>query len=573
MIVLSYLKIENIAIIDHLQVNFSLGLNMLTGETGAGKSIIIDALGLILGERSDPQLIRAGSQKGTVEGIFNIEANQQVKDKLAKLHIEHDGKEIHLRRVMTSEGKSRAFVNNTLISLKNLKEIGENLVAIHGQHTHQELLHRENHTDYLDYFGNNYPARRRLQSTLHNIKELTRQLEGLKMDEREKSQKIDLLTFQIDEISRTNLQPHEDEELEKKKTLLGNAERIHELASHSYSLLYEEENSVISIIDQIKKRLLELTHIDDSYSPHLTNLEEIKYKLEDLSLFLRDYLQSVKVDPQQLQEVEDRLVEIRRLKKKYGDTIEDILNFKKSAQTELKSISVNEEKIEELTNQLEEEYSRYYQAAEELSTKRKEDAKQLKHLVEKELSQLAMEKTQFEASFQPVLPGPGSIKIGKREVWGNERGIDQVEFFIAPNIGEELRPLAKIASGGEISRLMLALKSTINTAETFKTLIFDEIDLGIGGRVAEVVGRKLSLLSSVHQIICITHLPQIAAFAQQHYFVEKRVHRRRTRALIRELNKDELIEEIARMLGGETITETTRRHAREMIESCSSSTC
>lgn len=570
---LSYLKIENIAIIDHLQVNFSLGLNMLTGETGAGKSIIIDALGLILGERSDPQLIRAGSQKGTVEGIFNIEANQQVKDKLAKLHIEHDGKEIHLRRVMTSEGKSRAFVNNTLISLKNLKEIGENLVAIHGQHTHQELLHRENHTDYLDYFGNNYPARRRLQSTLHNIKELTRQLEGLKMDEREKSQKIDLLTFQIDEISRTNLQPHEDEELEKKKTLLGNAERIHELASHSYSLLYEEENSVISIIDQIKKRLLELTHIDDSYSPHLTNLEEIKYKLEDLSLFLRDYLQSVKVDPQQLQEVEDRLVEIRRLKKKYGDTIEDILNFKKSAQTELKSISVNEEKIEELTNQLEEEYSRYYQAAEELSTKRKEDARQLKRLVEKELSQLAMEKTQFEASFQPVLPGPGSIKIGKREVWGNERGIDQVEFFIAPNIGEELRPLAKIASGGEISRLMLALKSTINTAETFKTLIFDEIDLGIGGRVAEVVGRKLSLLSSVHQIICITHLPQIAAFAQQHYFVEKRVHRRRTRALIRELNKDELIEEIARMLGGETITETTRRHAREMIESCSSSTC
>lgn len=570
---LSYLKIENIAIIDHLQVNFSLGLNMLTGETGAGKSIIIDALGLILGERSDPQLIRAGSQKGTVEGIFNIEANQQVKDKLAKLHIEHDGKEIHLRRVMTSEGKSRAFVNNTLISLKNLKEIGENLVAIHGQHTHQELLHRENHTDYLDYFGNNYPARRRLQSTLHNIKELTRQLEGLKMDEREKSQKIDLLTFQIDEISRTNLQPHEDEELEKKKTLLGNAERIHELASHSYSLLYEEENSVISIIDQIKKRLLELTHIDDSYSPHLTNLEEIKYKLEDFSLFLRDYLQSVKVDPQQLQEVEDRLVEIRRLKKKYGDTIEDILNFKKSAQTELKSISVNEEKIEELTNQLEEEYSRYYQAAEELSTKRKEDARQLKRLVEKELSQLAMEKTQFEAPFQPVLPGPGSIKIGKREVWGNERGIDQVEFFIAPNIGEELRPLAKIASGGEISRLMLALKSTINTAETFKTLIFDEIDLGIGGRVAEVVGRKLSLLSSVHQIICITHLPQIAAFAQQHYFVEKRVHRSRTRALIRELNKDELIEEIARMLGGETITETTRRHAREMIESCSSSTC
>ncbi|MDH5714760.1 MAG: DNA repair protein RecN [Candidatus Aminicenantes bacterium] len=570
---LSYLKIENIAIIDQLQVNFNLGLNMLTGETGAGKSIIIDALGLILGERSDPQLIRAGSKEGTVEGIFNIEANQQVKDKLGELHIEHDGKEINLRRVLTSEGKSRAFVNNTLVSLKSLKDFGENLVAIHGQHTHQELLHRENHIDYLDYFGNNYPARKRLQNTLRTIKELTRQLEGLRMDEREKSQKIDLLTFQIDEISRANLQPHEDEELAKRHTILGNAERIHELASHSYNLLYEEESSVISIIDQIQKRLMELSHIDDSYSPHLTNLDEIKYKLEDLSLFLRDYLQRVKVDPQQLQEVEDRLMEIRRLKKKYGDTIEDILKFKKGLQTDLKSISVNEEKTEELTNQLEEEYERYYQAAEELSTKRKEDARQLKHLVEEELALLAMEKTQFEVSIQPVVPGPGSIKIGKREVWGNERGIDQVEFFIAPNIGEELRPLAKIASGGEISRLMLALKGVINTAETFKTLIFDEIDLGIGGRVAEVVGRKLSLLSSVHQIICITHLPQIAAFAQQHYFVEKKVQRRRTRAFISELKKNEVVEEIARMLGGETITETTRRHARELIESCSSSTC
>ncbi len=569
---LSYLKIENIAIIDQLQVNFSLGISMLTGETGAGKSIIIDALGLILGERSDPQLIRTGSKEGTVEGIFHIEANQHVKDKLAELHIEHDGKEIHLRRELTSEGRSRAFINNTLISLKNLKEIGEHLVAIHGQHTHQELLHQQNHIDYLDYFGNNYPARRRLLSTLYTIKELTRQLEGLRMDEREKSQKIDLLTFQIDEISRANLQPHEDEELEKKRTLLGNAERIHELASHSYNLLYEEESSVISVVDQIQKKLLELTHIDDSYSPHLTNLDEIKYKLEDLSLFLRDYLQRVKVDPQQLQEVEDRLMEINRLKKKYGDTIEDILNFKKRAQTDLKSISVNEEKIEQLTNQLEEEYERYYQTAEELSAKRKEDARQLKQLVEEELSLLAMEKTQFEVSIQPVSAGSGSIKIGKREVWGNEGGIDQLEFFIAPNIGEELRPLAKIASGGEISRLMLALKSVINTAETFKTLIFDEIDLGIGGRVAEVVGRKLNLLSSVHQIICITHLPQIAAFAQQHYFVEKRVQRRRTKTFVRELKNDEVVEEIARMLGGETITETTRQHARELIESCSSST-
>jgi len=569
--VLSYLKIENIAIIDRLQVNFSTGLNMLTGETGAGKSIIIDALGLILGERSDPQLIRAGSQKGTVEGIFSIEVNQQVKDKLAELHIEHDGKEMLLRRVLTSEGKSRAFVNNTLISLKNLKNIGEKLVAIHGQHTHQELLHWESHIDYLDYFGGNYPARARLRRSFNTIREFIQQLEGLQIDEREKSQKIDLLSFQIDEISRANLQPYEDKELEKRRTLLGNAERINELASHSYRLLYEEENSILSTIDQINKRLLELTHIDDSFSSYLTNLEEIKYKLDDLSLFLRDYLQRVKVDPHQLQEVEERLVEIRRLKKKYGDTIEDILNFKKSAQMELNSISVNEEKIAELTHQLKEEYDKYYQAAEELSAKRREDARQLKHLVEKDLSQLAMEKTQFTVLFQPLLAGPGSIKIGRREVWGNDRGIDQVEFFIAPNIGEEFHPLAKIASGGELSRLMLALKSVINTAETYKTLIFDEIDLGIGGRVAEAVGRKLGLLSSVHQIICITHLPQIAVFAQHHYFVGKRVQRRRTKALIRELNKEEVVEEIARMLGGETITETTRQHAQELLKSPSSS--
>ena len=566
---LSYLRIKNLAIIHLVEVEFASGLNLLTGETGAGKSIIVDSLGLLLGGKASADLVRSGEQSGSVEGIFDIADNEYVKNKLRELNLDEEDKEIIIRRDIRASGKSQAYVNNHLVSLKDLRTIGQKLVDIHGQHEHQELIYSSNHLDLLDNFASNEVPRKRLKENYQHIRDILHYLEAARMGERDKSQRIDLLSFQINEIDQTKLIPGEDKKLEEEKLLLANAEKLHQLSIEGLQLIQGKENSILQQFNQLLKGLKGLAEIDQKFRPFQQNLEESRYQLEDLAAFLRDYQQKIAFDPQRLTQIEERLLEIKRLKKKYGDSIEDILAYRDKANQELNLISLDEEKEKRLLDELNNEYSQYVVQAEELSIKRKADARALENKMMKELKEVAMEKARFAVEFSPQPALNPQENVAEIKVVVREKGIDKIEFFISPNVGEELKPLAKIASGGEISRIMLALKTAGSAKEVFKTLIFDEIDIGIGGGTAEVIGRKLKILSLNQQIICVTHLPQIAAFAQHHYLVEKKVRQKRTKTTIIKLKVADRIEEIARMLGGVTITDTTKQHARELLQQSS----
>jgi DNA repair protein RecN (Recombination protein N) len=559
---LKYLKIKNLAIIEELEVEFSPGLNLLTGETGAGKSIIIGGVNLLLGEKSSPELIRSGEKEASVEGIFEPGEQGFIGQKLEELGIDYQG-ELIIRRVVV-EGKSRAFINGVLVPIKSLKELGEKLIDIHGQHQHQELIYPRNHLDLLDYFGGNLPERGEVSRLASEVKALFSELTSLRMDEREKMQKIDLLSFQVNEIEKAGLKPGEEEGLTAERKLLQNAERLNELAASSISILSEREPNLTALINQLERNLNQLADIDKNLGSYAREVEEARYKLDDLAKELAGYLSRISFDEARLTEIEDRLFEISRLKKKYGNTIEEILSFKEKAKSKLEKITMNEEREKELTAEIGKKYREYLDRTERLSEKRKEDAVKLAEEVKKELSLLAMEKAEFQVKIEKRTPPTFSPE--KEDLALAGKGLDEIELLISPNPGEELKPLARIASGGELSRLMLAIKSAAAAEERYKTLIFDEIDIGIGGRVAEVVGRKLERLARAHQIICITHLPQIAAFADAHYLVEKSIDRGRTRTWIKQITKEQRVDELARMLGGETITDTTRRHAEELLK-------
>ncbi|MCD6452531.1 MAG: DNA repair protein RecN [Acidobacteria bacterium] len=559
---LKYLKIKNLAIIEELEVEFSPGLNLLTGETGAGKSIIIDGVNLLLGEKSSPELIRSGEKEASVEGIFEPGEDGFIEERLKELDIDYEG-ELIIRRVV-GEGKSRAFINGVLVPIRSLKALGEKLIDIHGQHQHQELLYPNNHLELLDYFGRNHSLREKVSSLARELRELFEELRSLRMDEREKMQKIDLLSFQVREIEEAHLKPGEEEELSAERKLLQNAERLHQLTASSLGILSESEPNLISLLSQLERNIDELAGIDESLRQHAKEVEDARYKIEDLSSELASYLSRITFDEERLSEIEERLLDINRLKRKYGNTIEEVLAFKEKAKRDLEKITMNEERKKELIAEIEKKYSEYLELAKRLSEKRGKDALELEKRVMEELSLLAMEKAEFRAKRKSISPPYFSPET--EEFAPPIRGIDEVEFLISPNPGEELKPLARIASGGELSRLMLAIKSAASAEETYKTLIFDEIDIGIGGRVAEVVGRKLKRLARAHQIICITHLPQIAAFADAHFLVEKSVEGGRTKTWIKPLSPEERVGEIARMLGGERITETTRKHAEELIK-------
>lgn len=563
---LSYLRIKKLAIIDLLEVEFAIGFNILTGETGAGKSIIVDSLSLLLGAKASADLVRSGEQRGSVEAAFDISNNEYAQNKLKELNLNGDDREIIIRRRISSSGRSQAYINNQLVPIKDLKAIGQKLVDIHGQHEHQELLYSSNHLDLLDNFAHNDVLRKELKKSYQNIKTNLGYLEAARIDEREKSQKIDLLSFQINEINKARLTPGEDKRLEEEKRLLANAEKLHQLSIEALQLIQEKEKAISPQLIKLIRALKGLAEIDQKFQPFQQSLEENKYLFEDLASFLRDYQQKIAFDPQRLSQIEDRLLEINRLKKKYGDSIEEILAYQERANNELNLISLDEEKQKKLLEELEKEYDLYINKAEQLSYKRKDDSKILKEKMEKELKELAMEKASFALVFspQPTLNPHAAMEEIKQII--GEKGIDKLEFFISPNVGEELKPLAKIASGGELSRMMLALKTAAAAKEVFKTLIFDEIDIGIGGKVAEAIGRKLNALAANQQIICITHLPQIAAFAQHHYLVEKKVRKKRTTTTILKLKTSDRVDEIARMLGGATITETTKKHARELLQ-------
>ena len=559
------LRIKDLAIVDEIDIVFSKGLNVLTGETGAGKSIIINSVNMLLGDRSSEGLVRTGAEMGTAEALFDLSEHPQVEEKLRAMGVV-DAREILIRRTVTPAGRSRVFVNGNLSTLTAISKMGEALLSVYGQYEHQSLQKAENHIDILDEYGGLTPARRGYEEVFRETEGLRREVIRLKEAENSSTKDRELMIFQSQEIASAQLQDGEEEALREQKRILSNAERLFEWADGAEEILYSGESSISEKLDTVLRRIREITTIDPSMEIHAKTLESSIYQMEEVAYSLRDYRGKLERDPAALEAVEARLDEIRRLKQKYGQTIGEILEFKERLGRQLESLDSNERRIETLEERIAGAERRMVEMAHTQSKARKEAATAFEKAMEEDLSSLGMGSTAFEVRF-------GVNRLQAREKWVSvqgtslcPRGMDTLEFYISPNVGEESRPLGRIASGGELSRIMLAIKRIIASAEPGQTLVFDEVDAGIGGAVAEVVGKKLKDLSHYHQVLCVTHLPQIACFADVHHSVTKTASGNRTMTRVRELNPGERVDEIARMLGGIEITEKTRAHASEMIE-------
>jgi DNA repair protein RecN (Recombination protein N) len=550
------LRIKNFAIIDELNLSFSKGFNILSGETGAGKSIILNAVHLLLGDKATEEWIRSSEEEANVEALFDISGNSEIKEKMKEKapHLQGAGEEdsLLIRRVISRSGRGKVFINGNLATLGVLSEVGEGLLSIYGQHEHQSLQRVETHIDILDEFGGLLGLREEFQKQYVEFVSLSEEVEKIRVERERKAKERDLMGFQSREIETSGIQIGEEASLKEDRTLLTHAKKLMDFVHASEEALYSEEGSAIEKVQNVLSQCREVAAIDPFLSQPLKALESILIQLEETALTLRDYSKRVEINPMRLDEIENRLEEIDRLKRKYGPTVEEVLSFKLKVDEALKSFTSNEEKLSQLEGLLEPLRQTLNNLGERLSGERKRVALELKKSVERELNSLGMKKTVFEIRIDPL---PLSL-----------RGVDRVEFLISPNVGEEVKPLAKIASGGELSRIMLAMKRTLAKVGGKQVLIFDEVDSGIGGAMAEVVGKKLKELSRHHQVICVTHLPQIACFADQHHSVRKEVKSGRTITLVDRLDKESIVDEIARMLGGVKVTEKTKAHAREMID-------
>jgi len=553
---LQELRIKNFAIIDELDITFSRGFNVLTGETGAGKSIILNAVHLLLGDKATEDLVRSSEEEASVEALFDISRNKRVKGKIQEKNPKAaetgEDDSLLIRRLISRSGRGRTFINGNLATLGMLSEIGEELLSIYGQHEHQTLQQVETHIDILDEFGGMLGFRETFQNRFEEFNSLSEEVRRIR-EEREKWLKErELMAFQSREIEASGIQIGEEEALREERRILTHAKKLVGFANLSEEALYGDEGSVIGRIQTILRQGRDIVEIDPSLAPLLKGLESALIQLEESALTLRDYSKRVEFNPVRVEEIENRLAEIDRLKRKYGSSIEEILLFKQKTDETLRSITSDEERLMQLEHSLDPLRREVNDLAEKLSAERKRIALDLKKSVEKELGSLGMKRTTLDVHFSP---SPLSSK-----------GIDRVEFLIAPNVGEEVKPLGKIASGGELSRIMLAMKRILAKVGGRQVLIFDEVDSGIGGAIAEVVGRKLKDLSREHQVVCVTHLPQIACFADTHHSVKKEVRGGRTVTQVDRLEKGAVVDEIARMMGGMTVTEKTRAHAKEMIE-------
>jgi DNA repair protein RecN (Recombination protein N) len=537
---LRLLRIRNLAVIEAVEVELEPGFNVLTGETGAGKSILVEAVGLLLGARASADLVRTGEALATIEAIFEDRT---------------DG-EIIVRREVTNQGRSRSYINGTLATAGGLRELSDRLVELHGQHEHQSLLDPLAHLPLLDESARLEASLPPLAAAWASMRALREQRDRARMDGREKAARLDLIAFQLGEIEKAALKPGEDEELATSKQVLANAERIQRLCEESYAALYDSDQAVLAGLAQVWKRVGELASMEPQFAAQLESRDTIKSQLEDLAFLLRRYSDEIDASPGRLQQVEDRLALIERLKRKYGPALQDVIATGAALKRERELLMRSEEAVEDLDRALADSRQRYLELARDLSRRRRAAAKTFASQIESHLAQLAMARTRFEVRFNGDDPA--------EEMW-TERGIDHAEFFVSPNVGEDLRPLARIVSGGELSRMMLALKTMAVADGAGKTLIFDEVDAGIGGEVAEVVGQKLQQLGRRFQVICITHLPQIASRASSHYHLEKSVRGRRTVTAVQRLDASGRIDEISRMIGGKTVSEPVRASAREML--------
>jgi DNA repair protein RecN (Recombination protein N) len=550
------LRIKNIALVDSVEVELDGGLTLLTGETGAGKSILIDALGLLLGARASSDVVRSGEESGVVEAVVESKA---LAETLAVHALPAEGDEVVVRREVHVSGRGKATVNGALVPVGLLRELSPLVAALHGQHEPQGLIDPETHLDLLDAHAGLAAPSREVAGRFARLREAEAALEAFGRDRREAERRRDALEFQAGEIEKARLADGEEEELRRERGRLANAERLASAASESYALLYEDEASVLAGLGQVFRRVEDLAAIEPAFAPFAELRASIKAQLEDLAFQLRDYQEDLQVSPARLDEVESRLSLVERLKRKYGSTLGEVIAFGKRCREELDGLADPEGRERALAGKRDEAAALYAEAAAALSRRRRQAARELERRVEAELGQLAMEKTRFRVGFDPEEAGTTA-----RESW-TERGFERAEFLLSPNPGEPLRPLARIASGGELSRIMLALKSVAHLDARGKTLVFDEVDAGIGGRVAEVVGKKLRAMAAAHQVLCVTHLPQIASLADHHLVVRKQAERGRTRTTVEAVRGPSRIEEVARMLGGETITEAARKHARELV--------
>ena len=553
---LAELNIRNFAIIDELQVAFDGGLNMISGETGAGKSIIIGAVGLLLGDRANADMIRSFEDAAVVEALFDIRGQDGLRAKVREMGF-GDGEQLVVRRVVSRSGKNRVYINGNLASLASLAAIGESLINICGQHEHQMILNPENHTDILDEFGGLLPLRTAYREEYDLYRSFQERLRGLQERRKKREEREDLLRFQIGEIGRADLRAGEDAALAEEKRILANVQKLMDYADAAYETLYGKGGSVLAEFRGAVSAVKEIQKIDTGLKLSEQEMEELYYRIEEAAFTLRDYAKRLSFDPARLEAVEERLEFLGRLKRKYGGTLEAVLGKQAEAEKEIGEISSLEEQMGALIREIAVARGRLMEEAGELSTKRRTAAVVLKKAVEGEIQTLRMEDAQFEVVFRDL--------SGETEAFLNDKGMDAPEFYLSANLGEERKPLRAIASGGELSRIMLALKKVLARTGSVGTIVFDEVDSGIGGATAEIVGQKLREVARHHQVLCITHLPQIACCGDRHYRVVKKVAGERTNTSVSLLSAEERLTEITRMLGGVELTEKTKDHAREML--------
>jgi DNA repair protein RecN (Recombination protein N) len=560
------LSIRNFAIIEDLQINFSTGLTILSGETGAGKSIIINAVNLLLGSRATPQLIRTGSDAAELEAFFEFHPKSSIVDTLES-HGYDASEGLLIRRIISKNEKSRIYINGRLATISLLNKITENLASISGQHAHQGLLKEENHLLIIDQFGGLISLRTEIYHCYHEMLPLIQKLKELNDVRNRRAEQTELYRFQKKEIEEADLILGEDSTLERERIRLKNGAALYQAVNNTIETIYNAEGAIIERLIGVKRDIEKAGEIDPELIPLARELSAAEYRLEDITEKLRTYLHNLQLDERRLETVEERLDILNRLKRKYGGSLETVMDHLSTIDKELSGIETIPERILEVEKKVKELRNKLIRMGTELTKKRTQTVKILARKVEEELSTLRMPHTKFRVSLHtiPSDSQTGSYLSADGKMI-SDTGFDRATFLIAPNVGESLKPLANIVSGGELSRVILALKAILANTESVETLVFDEVDAGIGGSVAEVVGKKLMVLAQYHQVFCITHLPQIAKFGDHHFQIAKHVSDGRTCTAISPLGDKERVEEIARMLGGVKITAKTLSHARELLE-------
>lgn len=555
------LVIENYAVVERLRVRFHGGLNLLTGETGSGKSIVVDALGLLFGGRASAEMIRTGAERARVSGLFEVPHSKKMRALLERAGLEAEDGELLIEREILAGGKSRAFAASRPVAAGLLRELAEHLGDIHGQHDQQMLFQPEAQLAILDAFAGAAEKLEQVREIYLKWAACRSELDELERGEQEKLRMADLWSFQRKEIEGAAPRPGEDGELEIERRRLLNVARIEESAGGAYQALYESPDSAVAAIRSASRKLEELGRVDPALGALAENLKPAEFVVEEAAIALRDYLSHLEADPERLEQIEGRLAALDKLKRKYGSTLEQVLAYLDEVRAQLDAVENADQRRAALAKVLTETAAAYEDAAGRLSRLRRDAARRLAKKMEEELASLAMERTVFRADVSDA-------------AW-SERGTDEVKFLVSPNVGEEPRAMEKVASGGEISRIALALKTCVaatavkHAENGCRTLVFDEVDAGIGGRAAEVVGRRLKQIASSNQVLCVTHLPQIAGFADHHYFVEKREAGGRTTAAVTELAGDARTREVGRMLSGEKLTPEALKHAEKLIHMAS----